>query len=278
MTSHPPRTTPAVLSELVHDRKGSGETVVLVHGIGHRRQAWTPVFDRLAERYDVIAVDLAGFGESPAYARGVPYTMDNACADLAANFALWGVDRPHVVGNSLGGAISLELGARDLVSSVTALSPAGFFGTWDRAHPLLLLTMLKLSAQLPEPALRAAAHSSLGRRLIGLPLYAYPERKCAASTYGDALALKQCPAFFRTIRSGVHYAFDAEVDVPTTVAWGTKDYVLLYGQSETAKKRLPNARHEPLPGSGHVPMIDDPDLVISLVEETVAQGRAVRAA
>lgn len=278
MSHHPQAPTPVVLSELVHDRKGSGETVVLIHGIGHRRQAWAPVFDRLAERYDVIAVDLAGFGQSPAYAPGIPYTMDNACADLAANFALWGVDRPHVVGNSLGGAIALELGARDLASSVTALSPAGFFGTWDRAHPLLLLSLLKLSAQLPDPALRAASRSSLGRKLIGLPLYAYPERHSAESTYGDALALKNCPAFFRTIRSGVHYAFDAEVPVPTTVAWGTKDYVLLYGQAETAKKRLPDARHEPLPGAGHVPMIDDPDRVIGLVTETVAQGRATRAA
>src|SRR5688572_30370482 len=120
------------LSKLVYDRKGSGEPVVLIHGIGHRRQAWAPIFDQLAERYDVIAVDLAGFGDSPRYAKGVPYNMENACADLAANFADWGIERPHVVGNSLGGAISLELAARGLVSSATVLSPAGFFGRFDR--------------------------------------------------------------------------------------------------------------------------------------------------
>ena len=82
-----------------------------------------------------IRLDLAGFGESPAYAAGTPYTMENACADLAANFAEWGVERPHVVGNSLGGAISLELAARGLVSSATVLSPAGFFGRVDRLWP-----------------------------------------------------------------------------------------------------------------------------------------------
>ncbi|HSV39461.1 MAG TPA: alpha/beta fold hydrolase, partial [Nocardioidaceae bacterium] len=105
------------LSTLKYDRKGSGETIVLIHGIGHRRQGWGPVFDQLAESYDVIAVDLAGFGESPAYDKGTAYTMDNACADLVANFAEWGVENPHVVGNSLGGAVALELGARGHAAS-----------------------------------------------------------------------------------------------------------------------------------------------------------------
>ena len=63
----------------------------------------------------MIALDLSGFGESAPYPRGQRYDMDNACRDLAANFAEWGIERPHVVGNSLGGAISLELAARDLV-------------------------------------------------------------------------------------------------------------------------------------------------------------------
>jgi pimeloyl-ACP methyl ester carboxylesterase len=266
------------LSKLVYDRKGSGEPVVLIHGIGHRRQAWGPVFDQLAERYDVIAVDLAGFGESPGYAKGTPYNMDNACLDLATNFAEWGIDRPHVVGNSLGGAIALELGARGHVSSVTVLSPAGFFGTWDRAHPLGLLSFLRLTAQLPDPVLERVSRLALGRRLIGYLLYAHPERKTAEETYGDALALKRCTAFGATIKAGLHYKFDSAVDVPTTVAWGTNDKILLYRQAATAKLRLPDARHEDLPGAGHVPMTDAPDLVVRLVEQTITRAKAVRAA
>ena len=142
--------SPSKLSPLVHDRKGEGEPLVLIHGIGHRRQMWDPVFDRLAERYDVIRVDLAGFGDSPAYPKGTPYNMDNACADLTANFAEWGVERPHVVGNSLGGAISLELAARGLVSSATVLSPAGFFGRLERVWPFIMLSILRLSSNVPD--------------------------------------------------------------------------------------------------------------------------------
>ena len=261
-----------MLSELVYTRKGSGEPLVLFHGIGHRRQAWDPVFERLAESYDVIAVDLAGFGESPAYPDGTPYTMDNAAADLAANFAAWGIEKPHVVGNSLGGAIALELGARGLARSVTALSPAGFFRGLDRIAALVTLLSLRLSARLtPAPVLRAISRSSIGRRLIGYVLYTHPERFTADEVYGDSLALKHAAGFGGTLKSGTTYKFDSRVPVPAAIAWGTRDRILFYSQSALAQERLPEARHIALPHCGHVPMIDDPELIVRVIEQTTAR-------
>src|SRR3954447_24583012 len=136
-------------THLAYTRKGSGEPLVLIHGIGHRRQAWNPVIDRLAEKYDVIAVDLAGCGESDPYPAGTAYNMENACEILQQNFEEWGISKPHVVGNSLGGAIALELGVRGIASSVTALSPAGFFRGIDRVFAFLSLIVLKLASYLP---------------------------------------------------------------------------------------------------------------------------------
>jgi len=272
-------TQSTLLSRLVHDRTGAGEAVVLIHGIGHRRQAWDPIVDRLAERYDVIRLDLAGFGESPAYPAGTPYTMDNACADLAANFAEWGLERPHVVGNSLGGAIALELAARGVVSSATVLSPAGFFGRVERLWPLLALSLIRLASRLPDRVLRAVSRSRAGRRLVGHLLYTHPGRATAESTYADALAMKNASAFFPTIREGLHYGLDATgIEVPVTVAWGTKDRLLRYRQAKEARRRLPAARHLPLPGCGHVPMIDAPDLVVSVIERTIGRAVASKAA
>jgi len=260
------------LSDLVYDRKGSGETVVLIHGIGHRRQAWYPIFDQLAENYDVIVVDLAGFGESPRYAKGVPYNMDNACHDLTGNFEAWGIERPHVVGNSLGGAIALELGARGLASSVTALSPAGFFGRFDLARALGTLGVLRVVSLAPDFVLKLVARTAIGRRIIGWVLYAHPERHDFEMAYGDALALKKCRGFEGVARAGVGYRFDQAVEVPTTVAWGTNDKILPYSQAARAESRLPNATHVPLPGAGHVPMVDDPDLILGLIDETVGKA------
>jgi pimeloyl-ACP methyl ester carboxylesterase len=272
-------TQPQLLSRLAHDRTGEGEPVVLIHGIGHRRQAWDPVVDLLAERYDVIRLDLAGFGQSPAYAAGTAYTMENACADLAANFAEWGIERPHVVGNSLGGAISLELATRGLVSSATVLSPAGFFGRWDRALALFSLSLMKVGALLPDAILRQVAGTRVGRRLVGYSLYAHPERATAESTFGDTVSLKRSAAFFPTIKAGLRYEPDfSGIEVPVTVAWGTKDRLLPYRQSREAQRQLPAATHVPLPGCGHIPMLDDPELVVSVVDETLGRAAASEAA
>lgn len=267
-----------MISDLVHVRAGAGEPVVLIHGIGHRKEAWEPVFRRLSEQYDVIAVDLAGFGESAPYPTGVPYDMANACADLSANFASWGLAKPHVVGNSLGGAIALELAARDLVSSATVLSPAGFFGRLDRFQALVPLLLMWLASHLPGPVLRAVSRSAPGRRLVGMMLYSHPERATAEATYGDALAMRAGKGFLPTLRAGLSYDFDAAVSVPTTVAWGTEDRLLPYRQSRTARRRLTGAEHLALQGAGHVPMLDAPEEIVALVAQTVARGVAGRAA
>lgn len=268
-----------MLPDLAYTRRGSGTPLVLLHGIGHRREAWDPIMDRLAEHFDVIAPDLSGFGQSPAFAGEVPYTMENACDHIADQFAVWGITKPHVVGNSLGGAISLELGSRGLVSSVTALSPAGFFGHVGRLQalvPLFLLRVLALTT--PKPILRFLADKPWGRRLIGWSLYTHPERHDAAETYGDAMALKHATAFERTAMAGVTYGFNSQVPVATTIAWGTKDRILPYAQSRTAKERLPKARHVALPNCGHVPMADDPELIVRIIEQTVEAAEATKAA
>lgn len=260
------------LSRLVFDRRGSGEPVVLIHGIGHRRQAWQPIFDQLAEQYDVIAVDLAGFGESPRYARGIPYNMDNACLDLGQNFAEWGIEKPHVVGNSLGGAVALELAARGMAASAVALSPAGFFNRLGLLRALVVLGLLRVLSQGPDAVLRAIARTGSGRRLLGAVLYAHPERHTFESAYGDALALKRCRGFEGVVRAALGYSFRQPVEVPVTVAWGTKDRILPYAQAEIARRRLPDAVHVPLDGAGHVPMIDAPEEIIALIEKTIVDA------
>ena len=68
------------------------------------------------------------------------------------------------------------------------------------------------------------------------------------------------------------------IDVPVTIAWGTQDRLLRYRQSREAQRRLPTARHLPLPDCGHVPMIDDPELVVSAIEETIGRAQASAAA
>jgi alpha-beta hydrolase superfamily lysophospholipase len=89
-----------------HIRRGDGEPLLLVHGLGGSWRTWTPVLDGLAAEREVIAVDLPGHGETPPLSGEVSV---DALADAVASFLsatdLEGVD---VVGNSMGGRLVLE--------------------------------------------------------------------------------------------------------------------------------------------------------------------------
>ena len=87
--------------------------------------------------------------------------------------------------------------------------------------------------------------------------------------------MKHSSAFLRTIRAGLRYRSGSQwpSTVPTTVAWGTKDRLLFYRQSKVARRRIPQAHHVPLPDCGHIPAIDDPSLIIDVIDETITRAR-----
>jgi len=268
------RGTTLTFSTLAHDRAGTGTPIVLVHGIGHRRQAWNPVVDRLVESHEVFAVDLPGFGESPALPKGTPHTVAAIADQLLANFAAWGIERPHIAGNSLGGAVALELARRGQVASATALSPASFMPAQHLLVAAVPLGLMRAGSFLvPSFALRSLSRFAWFRRAIGWPLYMHPERHDAAATYGDALALKRARGFEATMLRCIAPAFrrfSGPLQAPTSIAWGTHDRLLLPSQADRARKQLPEVRHEWLTGAGHVPMGDTPELITRLIEETIA--------
>lgn len=257
--------------ELSYDRRGSGPTLVLLHGIGHRWQAWEPVLDRLAEHHDVIAVDLPGFGRSAVPAAGVPAGMSDAVAAVAEVFTEFGLSRPHVAGNSLGGAIALELAAADLVASATALAPAGFGNARQMRYALLVLNLLRAGAHLPAPLIRWAYRYGPVRSSSFAMLMRRPRWMSAEAALGDTLALRRGVAFRPVARSGRSYVYEGKPAVPVTIAWGSRDRILSPRMAAVARERLPEATHVDLPDCGHVPMGDDPDLVASIILETTAR-------
>jgi pimeloyl-ACP methyl ester carboxylesterase len=264
--------------ELVHERRGSGPPLVLLHGLGHHWRAWEPVLDRLADRHEVIAVDLPGFGASVLPPGQVPADMPEVVTAVAAFLARFGLDRPHVAGNSFGGAIALELACAGLVSSATALAPAGFCTRLELRWAIGVLRAHRLAAHLPEPVLRTAVRTRPVRALSFGMIVAKPGRLQPEAALRDALALRHGKGFRTVARAGRTYAFGGRPDVPVTVAWGTRDRVLLYRQADRARRHLPHARHVTLHGCGHVPMNDDPELVASVILETTAAAVGERPA
>ncbi|WP_026209060.1 alpha/beta fold hydrolase [Catelliglobosispora koreensis] len=249
-------------------KAGSGTPLVLIHGIGHRWQAWEPVLDLLAPHHEVIAIDLPGFGKSPVPDGGMPQGMAETVARVGEYFAQEGLDKPHVAGNSLGGAIALELAAAGLVSSATAFSPAGFYNEPERRRALRILTSMRYNTFLPGPVMKVALRTSLIRKLSFGPIVAYPDRLALQRVYEDALAMRRGKGYQSVVKASVDYQFGGTPTVPVTVAWGAKDWIFLPHQASRAAEKLPEARHETLPNCGHVPMSDAPDLVASLILQT----------
>jgi pimeloyl-ACP methyl ester carboxylesterase len=261
---------------LVYDRAGSGEPLVLVHGLGSRRQVWQPVFDALAEHRDVIAVDLPGFGASPA--DGVVPTEAGFATRLEAFFAELDIERPHVAGNSMGGGIALELGRRGAVRSVTAFSPVGFWNTPERIWAQRSLTATRaLATRARRHAGRLVRTPARRTALLSL-FYGRPWRLDPQVVLDDVEALVGATLFEQARESFAGYRFTGAESlrshgIPVTIAWGTRDVLLIHRtQSRRARRRLPFARHVDLPGCGHLPFADDPPRCTEILLDGSSQG------
>ncbi len=249
-------------------RRGAGEPVVLIHGIGHRWQAWLPIMEDLAAHHEVIALDLPGFGASPVPPSGMPSDMAQSVAGLATFLAGEGLDQPHVAGNSLGGAIALELAVSGFARSATAFSPAGFFTAREVRRALFILRTMRASSFLPATVTRAVLRVPAVRAICFGPLVAHPRRIDPLMAAQDAAAFRAGRGFTAVARASRMYRFRGATAVPVTVAWGDRDRILRPHQARRAHELLPQARHVILPGCGHVPMNDNPALVASLIMQT----------
>jgi pimeloyl-ACP methyl ester carboxylesterase len=250
-----------------YTRKGRGEPLLLLHGIGHHRQAWDPVVDILATERDVIAVDLPGFGVSPGLPDGLAYDLPTTTSVFGAFCEAMELDRPHAAGNSLGGLLALELGRERLVRSVTALSPAGFWSQAERRYAFgVLLAMRRIAERMPLPVVERLARTAVGRAALTSTIYARPTRRSPEAVVAETLALARATGFTQTLRAGTGIQFTDDVPgIPVTLAWGTRDRLLIRRQGVRAKHIIPRARLVRLPGCGHCPMNDDPALVARVI-------------
>jgi pimeloyl-ACP methyl ester carboxylesterase len=240
---------------LAHTRTGSGPPIVLMHGIGLDRAAWDPVVPLLAREHEVFAVDLPGFGASPALDR------EPTVEALAAAVEQLGLERPHAVGNSLGGGVAIELGRRGWAGSVCAISPIGFAVARERAYARATLTAVHAMASTLDGRAELAYGGPVRRTaLLGL-IFARPWRIPIPAAAHMNHATARAAGWSATLPAVANWR-PAMPACPTTIAWGERDRLLLHGrQAPRARRRLPEARHVTLDGLGHVPMWDDPGAV-----------------
>lgn len=264
---------------LAFERHGSGEPLVLVHGVTHRRQAWYPVLDQLAEQREVILVDLPGHGESPEFVTNGLSVPEALRREFKQFLVDQGLERPHVAGNSLGGRVALEAGASGDARSVTAFSPAGF---WRRdasfTYTKRLFTSAALACHKLGPRASVLSRTRAGRSVMYGLLMSHPARVPADHALGDFRAFEYArPALKMILDAATPFTDEIPPEVPVTIAWAARDLILPRWQADVARELLPRAEHVVLRGVGHVPMSDNPKRVAEIILRGSAPAATVSA-
>ncbi len=239
---------------------GSGEPLVLLHGVTGSARMWKHVLPRLAPHFDVIALTALGHrgGREPA-AR--PVRVRDVIDDAERSLDELGLEVVHLAGNSLGGWMALELARRGRARSVCALSPAGVWdptlgtdarGTLERVARITALTrpILPLVARLPMIRRFGLRENALhGERVSPREFVDLADDLLGCQVRYDLLETQETLSLLRT-------------SCPVTIAWSAQDRLFPPAKHEArAREWFPDARFIRLEGVGHVPMMDDPELV-----------------
>ena len=215
---------------------------------------------------EVLVLDMPGFGAAPPLPDGVAPTAANLAAALHEDCEARGIERPHVAGNSLGAGSGWKWDACGWAASVTALSPAGLW----RAPLGPRQRDVRAWAQQARPLVAAALRLPALRRRMLSTFAAHPERIPADAGRELVLGWIDANGYDGANREMRTHLFDPAgypAEVPVTIAWGEHDRLVGPPKPE---RRPAGARFLVLPGVGHTPTWDDPELVA----RTLLEGSA----
>jgi pimeloyl-ACP methyl ester carboxylesterase len=263
------------------------EHVICLHGLGSNKTSFFETISTLAPDHTVHAIDLPGFGSSSKPARA-SYDASYFARSVLGYMDAMAVERAHLVGNSMGGRIAVELALTEpeRAETLSLLAPALAFRRRRELVPLVRLIRPELAA-IPHP-LRA------GRvREQFWSLFARPERLDPAAA--DIAADEFCRtyrsrsariAFFAAARNiyldapegeGGLWARLAGLRPPALFIWGDRDRLVPAAFSTRVAGVLPHARQVVLNECGHVPQVELPDRANGLIRDQVTRHSVVSA-
>ncbi|MGE3662958.1 MAG: alpha/beta fold hydrolase [Pseudonocardia sp.] len=270
--------TPATSSH----REGTGTPLVLLHGITATWRVWEPLLPRLTAHHDVLALTLAGHDGGATLAEGTAASVNALVDGVEAELDRLGLGAVHLVGNSLGGWVAIELARRGRARSLVLFSPAGAYTSKRRMAMVTagIGASLALLARL-APRLDRIAQRPAGRRALAFTQVAHPELLApdvVADTARSALAATIAVPLLRVLVDTPLDPLPADHPYPIRLVWAQPDRVIPYAHfGAPMLAKLPGAELIRQPGIGHVPMSDDPALVSRLITEVTTADRATRA-
>lgn len=263
---------------VVYVDEGSGEVLLLLHGMAGSSQTWRSVIKPLSRRFRVIAPDLPGHGESTK--QRSDYSLGAFAVLLRDLLDELGVTRATIIGHSLGGGVAMQFLYQhpDYAQRLILIGSGGL-------GPDVGLTLRLLSAPgaelimpiiAPRQVLTAGDRVWSWLRKAGIEAPRGEEIWRSYSTFSDAPTRQ---AFLRTLRSVVDYRGQAvsalnrlntKTELPIMAIWGEKDAIIPVKHAYAAQQARPDIRLEVLAGVGHFPQVERPAEVVELIEDFIA--------
>ena len=249
----------------------SNVPLVAIHGLGSAKTAWKPLQKELPKSYKFITLDLPGHGESKEVA-SPEMTPDKLAELIHENLISNGIDKYHLIGNSLGGWIALEMGAKfpNNVLSITGLAPAGL---WLKPRSKLSpsLSISRASAKIFHNYSNSLLKIKLFR-MLGFGLVSPQGRQFSIETCVDAaIAMGTAPGY-PALWKGTHgKRFDKQIpsDIPISIIFGDTDLTLPAKNCQEKSLTPTHSKWYILENSGHAPMWDQTEVVIEITKKTI---------
>ncbi|BFU44670.1 alpha/beta fold hydrolase [Krasilnikovia sp. MM14-A1004] len=264
----------------------AGPPVLLLHGIGRSLEDWAPQHDRFDGEFRVLSVDLPGYGLSQRMPETT--TLATLADGVTATLDALGEHRPlHLMGNSLGGAVALQMLARDpaRVQTLALVNSAGFgrgvtsmlrvLAVPGLGRVLLSRTDRRTARHVERQQFHDRAYATEARIAHALRVAAQPDRVPVFLETARALGT------FRGVRPVWRSTLLREVAAhprPTLIVWGDRDLILPATQLAAARTALPHARSHMFADTGHMPQIERADEFAALVRRFLAEAPTEAAA
>ncbi|MFV8569933.1 alpha/beta fold hydrolase [Marinobacter sp. SBS5] len=235
----------------------NGDTIVLVHGFAANKDNWTRMAGELTDDFNVYAIDLPGHGDS-SKPLDLGYQLEQQVSHLARILAALNINKTHMMGNSMGGAITALYTATypEQIETAVLFNPAGILEYPSELTDLVLEGDNPLIPSKPGDFERLVDFAMEEKPFIPWPILGVMEEKAIANQ-----AINE--VIFADIReAGLNFDFrDAitHIQDPVLIVWGKEDRILNYRNGELFKQAIPGSQLTLLEGIGHAPMIETPE-------------------
>jgi 4,5:9,10-diseco-3-hydroxy-5,9,17-trioxoandrosta-1(10),2-diene-4-oate hydrolase len=257
-----------------------GAHIVLIHGLMDSAEYWQNNIDALAERYRVWAIDLIGFGYSSRITTPV-YSLQYFANAVRAFMDTQNIERAHIVGHSLGGAVALQLARTEpaRVDKLVLIAPGTFLINYaSTLNPVARVPHLP-RAMMGFTMTNEQARQRAWSNALGHPKEMNPAdremqvRPLRVKGTADALLAMAQSDWLCDLGDAL-----AQIEMPTLIVWGDRDWVVPVSHAHKHARALPNAELAILKSAGHLPHIEYPHAVNRLMLDFLRETDLARGA